>query len=206
MIGDWLEQARLKAIQWAIAFLLQGGLIFDTETTGFDGGAELVQLACINTEGRPLINTYVKPSTPIPYPATQVHGITLETVRSAPTFKQVLPGFAEAVRGQMVVAFNLDFDRRMIRQCCARYHLNPPGAAGYDCAMLRYAAFYGELKKGRSNDFKWQSLSNACEQQGITRTDTHNGLADCLSTLELIQTMATAKYSKERWDMLPGLD
>lgn len=169
-----------------------GFLILDTETTGLGGGAECIQLTLIDHEGNSKLSTYVKPSQRIEPGAFGVHGISNEMLVHAPLFTQVMPSLRAAVAGRLVVAFNLDFDRRIIRQTCARYRLEPPKAAGFDCAMLRFGAFHGELKKG-SSQYKWHSLANACKHFGIERESAHESLVDCRATLELIQHIATAQ-------------
>ena len=71
-----------QAHQW----LRDNCLILDAETTGLGEDAEIVEITIIDTTGKPLINTLVKPSTPIPAEATAIHGITNEMVRHAPTW------------------------------------------------------------------------------------------------------------------------
>lgn len=189
-----LQAARLGSIHWSSNYLSDpDNVIIDLETTGVGDGSEPVQLTVINVEGKPLMNTYLKPTVPIEAGAQAVHNISAEMVRNAPRFVQILPELRRITSGQIVVAYNLDFDRRIIRQTCARYNVQPPGAAGFDCAMLRFGAFYGEFKKGSQSVFKWHKLSAACELMGINRDGFHEAAADCLATLELIQTMATAK-------------
>lgn len=48
--------------------------------------------------------------------------------------------------------------------------------------MLEYSRFYGSRR--------WQSLSKACEQQGIAVAGAHRALADCRMTLGVVQAMA----------------
>lgn len=167
--------------------------ILDCETTGMGAQAEPVQITLLNWNGVPLLNTLVRPGCKIEYGASQVHGIGWEDVRSAPTFGQVIGTFKAAVGSRIVIAYNLAFDRRIIRQTVEKYRLTPPLAMGYDCAMLRYAAFRG-IPKNSSSDFKWHSLSDACAYMGIERTASHGSLVDCQATLQLIQAMALAKY------------
>ena len=41
-------------------------VVFDTETTGLDGGAEIVETSCVNRRGEVLLDTLVRPAGPIP--------------------------------------------------------------------------------------------------------------------------------------------
>lgn len=183
---------RSGSILWARQIMETGFDILDCETTGLGGGAECIQLTVMDSEGRSKLSTYVKPSQRIEPGAFRVHGISNEMLIHAPLFTQVIPSLRAAVSGRLVVAFNLDFDRRIIRQTCARYHVDPPKAAGFDCAMLRFGAFHGELKKG-SQQFKWHSLNNACKYFNIERVSSHESLVDCRATLDIIMHMATAQ-------------
>lgn len=51
-------------------------LILDTETTGLDGDAEVVELAVIDCAGSVPLDTLVRPIGPIPVEAAAIHGIT----------------------------------------------------------------------------------------------------------------------------------
>lgn len=202
LTDEWFEQERRGAIQWARVRLAQAEpdepenaqpfVILDTETTGMGGDAEPVQITIIDHMGRPQLNTYIKPGVRIEYGAWATHGISFESVRNAPTFRQALGDLYRVVTGKIVICYNLEFDRRIIRQTCQKYNLAPPGAAGYECAMLQYARFQGTLKK-RSREFRWWSLNDACEQMGIKRDKSHEAGADVLATLRLMESMALTK-------------
>lgn len=53
-------------------------IILDTETTGLDNTAEIVEISVINDQGEVLLDTLIKPTKPIPGDATAIHGITNE--------------------------------------------------------------------------------------------------------------------------------
>ena len=58
-------------------------VVFDTETTGLDGGAEIVEIveiSCVNGRGEVLLDTLVRPAGPIPADATAIHRITYDDV------------------------------------------------------------------------------------------------------------------------------
>ncbi len=58
------------------------------------------------------------------------------------------------------------------------------------CAMLWYAEFFGVWNE-HHEDYKWQSLSNACAQQNVDVSDltAHRALADCEMTRRLIHAV-----------------
>lgn len=62
------------------------------------------------TEYRTLVN----PLLPIPAGATEKHGITLEMVQDAPTFRQLAEDLASSLTGCDFVGYNVRFDLRML--------------------------------------------------------------------------------------------
>ncbi len=175
------------SILWARSFLeTPGNIILDTETTGLESDAEIVQLAAINARGETLINTLVNPACSIPAEVTAIHHITNEMVQTAPMWIDVYPQLQEIVRGKLVVTYNADFDMRMIRQSGRRFGYLPDLAAdAIECAMKVYAIYYGRWSS-YSHSYRWQPL----------RGGDHTALGDCLATLKLIKDMAATQLQE----------
>lgn len=193
------QEDRERAISWARN--LQGRqdwCILDSETTGLDICAEVVQLAVIDPAGAVLLDTLIKPEREIEPAASRIHGITAERVASAPRFMEVYNELCDAVRGRTVVVYNADFDTRILFQTLHLafkvnkvddpLHMVPRqsdgertrfGAEGWECAMLQYAAFVGDWSDYHGN-YRYQKLPGG----------DHSALGDALSTLRLIQRMA----------------
>jgi DNA polymerase III epsilon subunit-like protein len=91
--------------------------------------------------------------------------------------------------GQTIVAYNMDFDWRMLQQTAQVYGLPNVRVAHKHCAMKEYARFKGQfdLKK---RQYSWHSLSTACTQQKIPVENAHDALGDVRMTLALIRRMA----------------
>jgi len=183
----------------ARAWLEANALILDTETTGLGDDAEVVELAVIDCVGAVLLDTLVRPSGPVPAEAAAIHGITDAMLADAPTWSEIHARFCDLVEGRQVVIYNHEFDVRVINQTARRYGLQAP--QGFDlvldpgsihCAMQAYARFGGEWseEKGR---YRWQKLSAAAEQQGVTVTNAHRALGDCLMTLGVVRAMASTE-------------
>jgi len=173
-----------------------GCLILDTETTGLGDDAEIVEIAVIDSEGRVLLDTLVKPVNPIPAEATAIHGITNEMVQDAESWPYVygeLIGLLNKHPGSPLVIYNAEYDLRLIRQTSALHNggwvrAMPGGDERALCAMLVYADFWGE--PGRYGDCKWQKLTVAAQQQGVKVEGAHRALADCKMTLGVVKAMA----------------
>ena len=183
----------------ARAWLEVNALVLDTETTGLGDDAEVVELAVIDCAGAVLLDTLVRPSGPVPAEAAAIHGITDAMLAGAPTWSEIHARFCDLVEGRQVVIYSREFDVRVINQTARRYGLQAP--QGFDlvldqgsihCAMQAYAEFRGEwsAEKGR---YRWQKLSAAAEQQGVTVTNAHRALGDCLMTLGVVRAMASTE-------------
>jgi DNA polymerase III epsilon subunit-like protein len=159
-------------------------VIVDTETTGLDGLAEVVQIGVLSPTGQPLLNTLVRPTRPIPRDATAIHGITNQAVAAAPSYPLVHPHLEAALRGKSVVAYNAQFDARLLRQT-AMLHRVGAVAAMWQCAMQRYAEYVGRWSD-RHGHFMWQPLPRS----EAARFAKHQALDDCRATLDLIERMA----------------
>lgn len=181
------RERRAECAATAQCWLDDACLFLDAETTGLDEQAEVVEMSVIDALGQTVFNTLVRPSFSIPAEATAVHGIENEHVAGAPSWAEVHDDFCRVVAGRPVVIYNADYDLRVIRQTTTQHGLTMPEIDGR-CAMHLYARWYGERREdGR---FHWQKLGAAAQQCGIAVNEAHRGLADCMTTLQIINHMA----------------
>jgi len=178
-------------------------VILDTESTGLDRDAQICQIAVIDQGGQVLIDSLVKPTIRIPADAIAIHGITNEMVANAPTFDVVAGRLEKTLVGRDLIIYNAHFDLDMIWQSLKPHSLaqtglkptaiykpdwlyrSSPGCACV-CAMTAYAKYWGEWSN-YYHCYRWQSLSAACEQQGIPVEAAHSALGDCRMTLALVK-------------------
>lgn len=185
-----IRDARQDAIRWAQGILKQNNaLILDTESTGLDEEAEIVQIGILDLAGNVLLDALIRPERPIQAEASAVHGIGKEALANALAFEYVYGAIAVLLHERHVIAYNVDFDRRMLNQTCQVHSLPRVQAGSWSCAMHRYAEFYGEWNSYHGS-FRWQSLGTACWQQNITVNDAHAAVGDCRLTLQLMKAMA----------------
>ncbi len=221
--ATFIEEERKEAIQWARTMLTdprdgcppsrmgamrEGAVILDTETTGLDDAAEIVQIAIIATTGATLLDSLVLPSH---FPATYhqaeaIHGISRERLTDVPTILDLWPQILAILDcAQHIVVYNADFDFRLLRQSLAAHGVqryqpgrcttHPDclpgavvcGAAGWQihCAMKWYAQYWGEYST-RHGSFTWQRLPGG----------DHTALGDCLATLNLLRQMANEEKTE----------
>lgn len=152
-------------------------VILDTETTGLDSTAEIVEISVIDMKGNKLYCSLVKPSLSIPKNVIDIHGISNDMVENAPVFKDVWNDVRNIIEGKILLIYNEAFDTRMINQSLNIYNIT---GIEFDTICIM------ELFKDYINSSRWVSLSNALYHMDIKHDNFHNSLDDCFATLKLL--------------------
>ncbi len=178
---DLLSKARSAAIaESRIEDLTY--VVFDTETTGLSPASdEIVQIAAVRVvNGRRIetevFDTLVDPGRPIPPGSTEVHGITDQMVRGAPTIAEVGRQFHAFARGAVLIAHNAPFDMEFLRR-----HEAGIGASFDNPVLdtvLLSAVVFGQLEQ--------HSLDALTARLGITIPDEarHTAIGDTIATAD----------------------
>jgi DNA polymerase-3 subunit epsilon len=189
---------RNETILWARSLIERTDwLIWDTETTGLKQTGsnlmsldEIIQIGIIDPQGNIVFESLINPvKRRISQEAKTIHGIDLRKLKDAPTFQEIIPKLREILNGKLVIAYNIDFESRMLTQTAAKY-LKIFGKVEdmefhMQCAMTEYSKFIGEWSDYHE-DYKFQKLPGA----------THNVIEDCLAVLNIIKEMANAELSQ----------
>lgn len=194
MVRHYNPSHRRQAIQWAQNLLARNFYVLDTETTGLGKSDEIVQIGIVDAAGNTVIDQLIKPSIPIPPGVSRIHGITDAHVVNAPSFFSLYAKLSGLLAGETLVAYNMDFDWRMLRQSFVRYKLPPIRIGKRDCVMKQYAKFKGK-RSGQGRGYVWHKLTKALAQENIpmgTMGNAHDALGDARMTLELLRAMANA--------------
>jgi DNA polymerase-3 subunit epsilon len=162
-------------------------VVLDTETTGLDKRAEIVELSIIDKHGNTLFDSLIKPKGRIPQDAERIHGISNADVENADSWHDVYECVRKILAGRNVAIYNAEYDTRIIQQTCQFHGLEMIKFKSV-CVMLDYAKFRGEWNYSRGN-YKWQKLTNAAKQQGIEIKNAHRALGDCMMTLAVLKKM-----------------
>lgn len=191
-----LNRRRLD-IALEVAGILSAHPVFlDTETTGLDDRAEVVEVAVVDLAGQVLLDSLVKPTRPIPIAATAVHGIGPMDVADAPTLTELWPKLAAAIEGHVVVIYNAAYDIRALHQSARACSIGLlPWTSPHFCMMTAYAEYWGDWSEYHGN-YKWQSLGAAAAQQRLVVPEgLHRAAADAELTRRLACHVVAAQLS-----------
>ncbi len=181
-----LDAKKQEMATWAKERLADPNtLIVDVETTGIlarDPETEIVQIAMIDRDGRPVLAALVNPGRPIPLVTQKIHGIDDRAVKDCPPWSVIGDLAAGTMEGKHIVCFNAGFDVHLITHLFQKHKVRLPDFE-VSCAMEAYAAWVGQWSKSK-NDYKWQSLPK------LAFGTAHDALTDCASTLLLLKKMA----------------
>lgn len=179
-----------EVVRWAQDLMRRDNFyVLDTETTGVGKGDEVVQIGVVDKQANIVMNQLVKPTRSIPIGASDVHGIYDEDVDDAPTFREIYIDLSKLLAGQILVAYNMDFDWRMLTQSSGKYRLPNIRTGKRECAMRQYAKFNGKWNSQRRS-YTWHKLGSAVAQEGLIVENAHDAVGDVLMTLALIHKIA----------------
>ena len=157
-------------------------LILDTETTGRGERAEIIEIALIDTTGKVRFQSLCKPEKPIPITAMRVHKITDRMVADAVKWVAIHGTVNKLLKkADYVLAWNAEFDERMLRQTAERYGLKWKNKYPLHDLMRDYRA----LRPDRLG----HSLAEACGHEGAPydKNKAHRASADCYSALAVMR-------------------
>jgi DNA polymerase-3 subunit epsilon len=176
-----------NASNWAKERLADSNtVIIDLESTGLlreDPETEIAQICIMNTKGRPLFSMLLKPAQPMEDRVVKIHHISNEQIIDQPIFPQVAKIISFILNNKHVVAFNLEFDWKLLVHMFQKYNLPKPQVTGLSCAMDKYSEWTGEWNTKRDG-FKWQRLPN------LLGIETHDAGNDCRNTIKVMEKMA----------------
>lgn len=168
-------------------------LYLDTETTGLDREAEIVEIAIVDTHGEILLQSFVRPSRPIPADASAIHGITDAMVQGAPTWPILWQSLRGLLNGHPLGLYNADYDLRLMQQSMTIYRLPWRESFNVVDVMKVYSDFRGEWDPYHRGK-KIFRLEEAGRFFKIPLPNAHRAAADTLLTRAVFHCMAGLEY------------
>lgn len=154
-------------------------IYLDTETTGLDHLAEIIEIGIIDEYENVLFYSRVQPVNTVPKSAINIHGITNEALENAPTWKEIHQQVCDVLNAaDSVKIYNSAYDVRLLHQTARLYDLEIPDFR-YQCVMKKYAHYF--------NDGDWEKLLDACMWMNVDRNGltAHSAIDDCILTARL---------------------
>lgn len=178
------NKASITAAHW----LSELPLALDTETTGLDESAQIIEIAVYDVNNNEVFYSRLRPTVAIGEKAEEVHGISFDSLHDARTWPEISQLLKKCLVNRQVIIFNSDYDIRLLKQTAAAFDDPAPWITELEthCAMYLAADKYGA-----TNKYGTISLVNATSVAGVKwRGDAHGAIADTLATLDLVKAIA----------------
>jgi DNA polymerase-3 subunit epsilon len=165
---------------------LQGYAVVDLETTGLRSHDRIVEIGVVllDIEGNitDVLETLIRPLTLMG--ASEIHGITDDMVRHAPTFETMSPQIIAAFESRKLVAHNANFEARFLSR-----ELDHTGVS------VAPNNFIDTLKVSRkflqTHNYK---LATIAAHYGITIENPHQAISDAYATALVLQKLMQEKH------------
>jgi len=183
---------RLEVRQIVTSLLARNCVFFDTETTGLEWDAEIIEICAIDSFGKTLIDTLINPVQKLPRKITEITGITDAMLVNAPAMIAVWEKLRAVLNTRHLVAYNAGFDVRMLHQSAAQYKQIKRAFISFISAtdaMQLVSLWFAE--KDVRGGYKWFKLSEAAQRFGVMPdANLHRAAADTALLRAIFHTIA----------------
>lgn len=171
-----------------------GWVTFDTETTGLDSSARIVEVACVTFEKGEVVREWtqlVRPedvdwANPNVKKAMEVNRIELQVLRDAPTFAQVLGDLLVELSHPIWVAHNASFDVRMMNQELQRL--------GRPALTPQFLICTKNLASQLNNTTAGNRLTDVACRYNVLQEGAHRAAADAITCGRVLARMHAQGY------------
>ncbi|GEM_PF-119957 len=172
----------------------------DVETSGLSASSRVVEIGAVlfNLKGKiSTFQTLVNPHERISPGVQEIHGISNEMVKNAPSAGEVLPRFLDFMTGSVMIAHNASFDVMMLSSEMERVGLTQPDHPVICTVKLAKSVFTGPENYRLSTLIKYLKI----DYQRL-----HRGLDDAIAAMEVFRK-ATQRFSpRTQVRALPGFE
>lgn len=181
-----------RAGERAAACVEADPVYLDTETTGLHWHDQIIEIAIVDADVRPIIDTRVKPTVAVGDGAYRVHGIGAHELADALPWPEIAVEVHRVLESRPVVIFNSDFDTRLLAQTAKAVGLPDIRYRSVTCAMDMAAQYFGP-----TNRYGSISLSNSVAQAGVPQPyPAHSARGDSTATAALVRAIAREHRQK----------
>jgi DNA polymerase III epsilon subunit-like protein len=142
-------------------------LFLHSKTTGAGEMAEVVEIAILDSSGKPLLDDLVKPKRHIRTDATEEHGVTDDMVDNAPHWVEILPRVEEVLLGKKVCVYDPAFELMVLRNSYKNIHQRWVLEEENFYSLTDLFSRFKNERDPRSGSFVSYSLTEAARQMGI---------------------------------------
>jgi len=192
-MSDASNLSQNRAAELARQIIAQKPVYIDTETTGLDKDAEVIEISIVDSDGSVLFTSLVKPTRLIPLDAQKVHHIKDSDVATAPAWPILWPRIRSFLYSRPVAAYNAPFDYRMMQQSHAHYRLPWRDSLNMVDVLPVYSDFRGVWDPARRS-MKYFKLEEAGAFFKIPLLNEHRSAADALLVRALLHCIAGEAY------------
>ena len=157
--------------------------ILDVETTGGKFNEEkITEISILVYDGRKIVKTFetlINPQKDIQPFVQRLTGINCELVKDAPKFKDVSENIFEITKDKIIVAHNVDFDYRIIKNEFQNINIK----------YQRESLCTVDLSKLIFPNLKSYKLTNLLSNFGIVNENPHRANSDALGVLKLFKIL-----------------
>ena len=188
-----LSPNQQRVAEIARSIVQKNPVYLDSETTGLDKNAEIVEIAVVDDNGVILIDQLVRPSQPIPAGVIRLHGITNEMVATAKSWPALWPTVRGILLGKTVGIYNAEFDVRIMRQSLERYRLTWRESLSTLDILSLFSEFRGEWDPNRRALRRFR-LEDAGQFFRIALPNSHRAADDALLARALLRRIGGLEY------------
>jgi DNA polymerase III subunit epsilon len=182
-----------NAVELAKTIIAQKPVYIDTETTGLDKEAEIVEVSIIDFDGKCLFSSLVKPSRPIPIEVQKIHHISDHDVANSPAWPILWPRIRSYLFGRPIAAYNASFDYRMMQQSHSRYRI--PWRENLNMVdILPLYSDYRGVWDPIKRSMRYFKLEEAGNHFQISLLNEHRSEADALLVRAVLHSIAGLPY------------
>ncbi len=175
-----------QVIDYARKMIESDPVYLDTETTGLESSDEIIEIAIVNSSGKILLESFVRPQKPIPASATAINNITNIMVANSPSWPEIWPTIRNLLASHPIGMYNAEFDVRMILQSMKINRLPDITRLKAFDVMKIYSDFIHSDRRYR--------LEQAGRNLGIEIPNSHRAADDTLLTRAIFHHIAGLPY------------